>query len=441
MEKLEYIEVSKINPHPNNPRKDLGDLEELTESIKAKGVLQNLTVVASNEYPGEYTAVIGHRRRAAAEKAGLERVPCVIAEMTEQEQFEVMMLENMQRNDLTVYEQAQGFQMMIDFGNSVDEIVEKTGFSKTTIYHRLNIAKLNQKELQKKENDSDFQLSFKDLAELEKIKSVRTRNKVLKESKDSRNLAYLAKEAAKKEKREENQKAILKKLKGRNLLPFPEKESTWDKGWIHVKSFDLDRDNPEKATLKKSKEQQYYILNYSGNTLMIYERTTQQQKKEKTELSESEKQLRRDRRQIKAIQESLADKIGQFLKDIHNNVIERVPGNKFLDKIWRYLVLSRIDLYASELYLFGQDEEKSWWGLSESEREEYRKKFENNHIAYQMLIAASLNRIPDVYSYYLSYQKEAGKRVQLLVEILEMFGFSITEEERKLIDGTLELYR
>ena len=164
---LVYIEVKKIHSNPNNPRKDLGDIEELSESIKVKGVMQNLTVVASPEHPGEYMAVIGHRRRAAAEKAGLEKVPCVISEMTEEEQFEVMMLENMQRNDLTIYEQAQGFQMMLDFGSSVDEIAEKTGFSKTTVYHRLNIAKLNQKELQKKENDSDFQLSFKDLTELE----------------------------------------------------------------------------------------------------------------------------------------------------------------------------------------------------------------------------------------------------------------------------------
>ena len=199
---LVYIEVKKIHSNPNNPRKDLGDIEELSESIKVKGVMQNLTVVASPEHPGEYMAVIGHRRRAAAEKAGLEKVPCVISEMTEEEQFEVMMLENMQRNDLTIYEQAQGFQMMLDFGSSVDEIAEKTGFSKTTVYHRLNIAKLNQKELQKKENDSDFQLSFKDLTELEKIESVRTRNKVLKEARDSKNLAFRAREAATEEKRE-----------------------------------------------------------------------------------------------------------------------------------------------------------------------------------------------------------------------------------------------
>lgn len=441
MEKLEYIEVSKIHPHPNNPRKDLGNLEELTESIKVKGVLQNLTVVPSKEHPGEYMAVIGHRRRAAADKAGLEKVPCVIAEMSEEEQFEVMMLENMQRNDLTVYEQAQGFQMMLDFGNSVDEIAEKTGFSKTTVYHRLNVAKLNQKELQKKENDSEFQLSFKDLIELEKIESVRTRNKVLKEAKDSRNLSYLAKEAAKEEKREKIKKAILKKFKDRDIKPFPKNEYTWNGKWKEVKIFDLDKDDPEKVTLKKTKQQQYYESRYGR--LRIYERKIQEQtkKQEKQGLSEEEKQLRRDRKQMKAIQENLADKIEQFLIDIFDNKVERVSGDKFLDKIWKYLILSNTDIRQSKLYLFNQDEERNWWCLSEEEVEAYRGKFEENHIAYQMLIVASLKRIPDLYSYDLSYQKEGGKRVQLLIEILSLFGFSITEEEQKLLDGTLEQYR
>ena len=63
-----------------------------------------------------YRVVIGHRRLAAAKLAGLAEVPCAVVEMTEQEQIATMLLENMQRSDLTVYEQAQGFQMMLDLG-------------------------------------------------------------------------------------------------------------------------------------------------------------------------------------------------------------------------------------------------------------------------------------------------------------------------------------
>ena len=67
-----------------------------------------------------------------------------------------MLEENMQRSDLTIYEQAQGFQLMLDLGDTEEQIAEKTGFSKTTIRRRLNIAKLNQDELKKKEHAEGF---------------------------------------------------------------------------------------------------------------------------------------------------------------------------------------------------------------------------------------------------------------------------------------------
>ena len=106
----------QLKPHPKNPRKDVGDVTELAESIKANGIFQPLTVLSGDCIDG-YTVVIGHRRLAAAKLAGLKKVPCNVAEMTEQEQISTMLLENMQRNDLTVYEQAQGFQMMLDMGD------------------------------------------------------------------------------------------------------------------------------------------------------------------------------------------------------------------------------------------------------------------------------------------------------------------------------------
>ena len=63
------IGLEHIHPHPDNPRKDLGDLTELAESIKKNGILQNLTVIPKEGEPGEYIAIIGHRRSAAAKLA------------------------------------------------------------------------------------------------------------------------------------------------------------------------------------------------------------------------------------------------------------------------------------------------------------------------------------------------------------------------------------
>ena len=74
-EQIVYLPVEKLFPHPNNPRKDLGDLKELTASIVAKGVLQNLTVVPreveGQEIEDEFTIIIGHRRHVAAQRAGM----------------------------------------------------------------------------------------------------------------------------------------------------------------------------------------------------------------------------------------------------------------------------------------------------------------------------------------------------------------------------------
>ena len=171
---LIYIPVTLLHPHPDNPRKDLGDLTELANSIKEKGIMQNLTVVPRRE--GTYTVIIGHRRLAAAKAAGLEEVPCIITEMSPQDQVATMLLENMQRSDLTLYEQAQGFQMMIDFGESIDTIASKTGLSESTVRRRVKLSELNQDTLKKVSNR---QISIGDLDRLSKIEDENSRNNVL----------------------------------------------------------------------------------------------------------------------------------------------------------------------------------------------------------------------------------------------------------------------
>ena len=144
---MEFIKIENLYPHPNNPRKEIRELDELVESIKAKGVLQNLTVVEGGEGVPDggkgYTVVIGHRRLEAAKRAGLTSLPCNIVSMDAKQQVSVMLLENMQRNDLTIYEQAQGFQLMLDLGETISSISQKTGLSKTTVRHRVKLAELD----------------------------------------------------------------------------------------------------------------------------------------------------------------------------------------------------------------------------------------------------------------------------------------------------------
>lgn len=181
---LTYLPIEKLHPHPQNPRKELGDLTELADSIKGSGLFQNLTVVTGHWLPDgswvdtDYTVIIGHRRRGASELAGLTELPCAVVEMTIQEQVSTMLLENMQRSDLTVYEQAQGFQMMIDLGDTPDSIAEKTGFSKKTVKRRLEMAKLNQDTLKAV---ADRQISLGDFDKLAQIDDIQERNALLRD--------------------------------------------------------------------------------------------------------------------------------------------------------------------------------------------------------------------------------------------------------------------
>jgi ParB family chromosome partitioning protein len=171
------VPVDQIEPHPDNPRKDVGDVTELAESIKKNGIFQNLTILRTPNENGKSTVIIGHRRLAAAKLAGLKEVPCMVVEMDKKEQIATMLLENMQRSDLTIYEQAQGFQMMLDLGETKSEIAEKTGFSETTVRHRLKLLELDPEEFRKAE---ERQPKLTDYIELEKITDPELKSKALK---------------------------------------------------------------------------------------------------------------------------------------------------------------------------------------------------------------------------------------------------------------------
>lgn len=177
------LPIKYLHAHPGNPRKELGDISELTESIKAKGVLQPLTVIPELDEQGDmtgdsYTVLIGHRRMAAAKAAGETKVPCVIIleAVNEKEQLEIMLMENIQRSNLTVYEEAQGFQQLLDFGADIDEICAKSGFSESTVRRRLEIAKLDQGKVKKAQ---ERQTLLSDYAKLAQIESIEKRNELL----------------------------------------------------------------------------------------------------------------------------------------------------------------------------------------------------------------------------------------------------------------------
>lgn len=176
MKNIELIAIKRLQHHPDNPRKNLGDLTELAESIKTNGIMQNLTVVRSENLTGYYDVIIGNRRLEAANLAGLKELPCAIVELSPQEQMATMLAENMQRADLTILEQAQGFQYMMDLGEGVKSISEKTGFSASTIRRRVKLLELDTEKLEKA---VERQISLEDIDKINSIDDIEERNKLL----------------------------------------------------------------------------------------------------------------------------------------------------------------------------------------------------------------------------------------------------------------------
>ena len=210
------ININQIKPHPDNPRKDIGDVTELAKSIKVNGIMQNLTVVPAAE---GYKALIGHRRLAAAKMAGLETVPCVVIEgLSLQEQVAIMLEENMQREDLTVVEQAESFQLMLDLGATIDDLKETTGFSESTIRHRLNLAKLDKEILQEA---MEYQFALSDYIELEKIDDIEERNRILSESRDHNQIVNKVAAAVREKKRKDHAKKVLFLLESQKIKEAP----------------------------------------------------------------------------------------------------------------------------------------------------------------------------------------------------------------------------
>lgn len=139
---LSRININDIKPNENQPRKtfDPEKIEDLANSIKEHGVIQPLVV---RKVENGYEIVAGERRWRAAREAGLKEVPCVVRELTDEQNMLFAIIENMQREDLNPIEEAEGLQRMItNFGMTQSEISKSVGKSRPYITNSLRLLKL-----------------------------------------------------------------------------------------------------------------------------------------------------------------------------------------------------------------------------------------------------------------------------------------------------------
>ena len=134
------VPLSSIEPNPDQPRSVLGDLNDLVASIRDKGVLEPLLVrplQSDDEARSEgkiYRIIAGERRYRAALEVGLFEVPVIEMAVTDEEALEIALLENLQRKDLTPFEEAEGFQALADIhGYTHEQIAETMGRSRSSV--------------------------------------------------------------------------------------------------------------------------------------------------------------------------------------------------------------------------------------------------------------------------------------------------------------------
>jgi ParB family transcriptional regulator, chromosome partitioning protein len=136
------VPIELLRPSPFQPRRsfDEEDLEALTASIRARGVMQPLLVRGGGDGGGQFEIVAGERRWRAAQRAGLHELPVIVLQLSDREALEVALVENVQRQDLSPLEEAEGYRRLIDeFGHTQEELASTLGKSRS---HLANLLRL-----------------------------------------------------------------------------------------------------------------------------------------------------------------------------------------------------------------------------------------------------------------------------------------------------------
>lgn len=428
---LTTIAIDKLHPHPDNPRKVLGDIDELADSIKANGILQNLTVVPMNDDWTEFTVIIGHRRLAAAKQAGLTELPCAVVEMTEKEQLSTMLTENMQRSDLTVYEEAKGCQLLLDLGDTVAEVAEKTGFSESKIRRRVKLCELDEDAFKESQIR---QPTLQDYDRLNQIKDIDVRNELLK-SIGTNNFDNRLYSAVRKQEDDEERAELEKicldngmtKCESRNDIPENcEYVGTIGTAQLLKESFDDDR-------------KRYFFFTTYGIYVTIYIQKTKKQ----IENADAENKNRNAKRQKFDELEAQAKEINQRCKALRESFM--LEGN-FNDDAKKQELINYILYSMSECREY---DDRSFYFLSGLKHENYECINLDDCMkdTGKMLMAAAYAFFEDLYNtkyinvtYDEGIQRNISPELNRFYNLLVKLGYVMSDEEIQLRDGTHPIF-
>lgn len=230
--RIRMITIKKIDPSARQPRNQLGDLKDLTASIKEKGILEPILV---RPFEGRYEIIAGERRYRASKMAGLKEIPCIEMDVEESEALEISLIENVQRKDLDVFEEADGLRSLADiYGYNHAQVAQKIGKARSTITETMNLSKI---PIEIRQLCSEYDITSRTtLIEISKQKTEEDMQHLIKEIKE-RNL------------KREDTRELSKRMKGtenrvkRYVYNYRGKEPNFYKLRIEFKKQEVKKDD------------------------------------------------------------------------------------------------------------------------------------------------------------------------------------------------------
>ena len=467
--RIVYIDVGLIDPAPWN--RNIGDVSELAASIKAEGVHTPLTVCPHVQgLEGRYTAVAGNRRRAAAEKAGLQTVPCIVRPLSEVQSLTMMLSENVNRKAMTPVEEANAMQqLMLQLPeNTAAAVSRATGISKTTVGRRLKLAQLPGEALAQAEErggtlaDYEKIVSLTDRDEQEKVlQAVGTRDfdreyqKALTRQQDKaafrRHVETLEKKGAKRLTEREraarnaelsNEKTIYSwQLTSQNVGKLDRGEE-----WFYTASelnreiriYKLMRQKPEEAPAGAA-------ASVSGADSSPAPVAKSDVDKAKEELEEAKREAREELDGIRAE----ANQMDQEFLELREGFVEKVMLNAYQEEIMEMAVMAM--LYVPYWSGDRMREVGKWLGVADiTDPVEVRKAVRGNPVKALLSVAYCLLEMEagswtkwglydtDIRACRTEHQK--AKNLELLYECLETMGYQMSGDELAAQAGSWDGY-
>lgn len=334
---IKLINTSLIDPHPDNPRKNIGDVTDLAASIKTNGLLTPLSVVPNGS---RYRVIAGHRRLAACKQAGIRAVPCFVLGLAPLQQLEAMVTENCQREQLTVLEEADAIQGMLDLGATTASVAHQLGRSGAYVRDRAKAASIGNEV--RATRDDFSQLTIGQLVAIARYDGQPDRQKKLAQAAGTSNFDYILHRLERDDRERQWIEAVAALLvepdNGINLIPDPEKPYS-DPEWRYLGCMFQSTGTPEEV-IEKIREQNPAAVSIHMEQVYLWTRRDKTADAEK-EARQAAEQAERDARRH-ALEEYAAASADKRMAWLHAN-LHVIKRDKLIETTARLGLLQIID--------------------------------------------------------------------------------------------------